>query len=247
MYLNWELYCVLKATENMLPADFLNAHQRLFKEAEHLLKLSSNLSTFYQQGVPKKQPEPYFDVECTPPLIESYVFFENALKKWFEKGAFSEDTIHIENFAYAIHQAQCAHILLLLGQRRTPASLTDHRGIPPAQKTLITSASQVYKQQLTFGARAWTKHASRTNDGFWGTPVGTTAMKNEASLKKIRYILDHTTWWNIFEHYQHDTVYEARIPSGHGVRWGKQGEELIGFLEPFLEEEVTKKMMAMKG
>jgi hypothetical protein len=30
-------------------------------------------------------------------------------------------------------------------------------------------------------------------------------------------------------------VFEARLSSGHGARWGHAGGEFIGFLEPFDE------------
>jgi hypothetical protein len=51
----------------------------------------------------------------------------------------------------------------------------------------------------------------------------------------LLHILDNTTWWNVFGHFKHVLVYEARVPSGHGARWGQGGDELIGFLEPFDE------------
>jgi hypothetical protein len=35
----------------------------------------------------------------------------------------------------------------------------------------------------------------------------------------------------------HDLVYEARVPSGHGTRWGQLGDEFVGFLEPFDESK----------
>ena len=41
------------------------------------------------------------------------------------------------------------------------------------------------------------------------------------------------TWRNVFGHHQHETVFEARQPSGHGARWGGGGATFIGFLEPF--------------
>ena len=36
-------------------------------------------------------------------------------------------------------------------------------------------------------------------------------------------------------HFKHVLVYEARVSSGHGARWGHGGDEFIGFLEPFVE------------
>ena len=38
---------------------------------------------------------------------------------------------------------------------------------------------------------------------------------------------DSATWWNVFGHFAHEVVYEARVPSGHGARWGFGGDEFI--------------------
>ena len=39
--------------------------------------------------------------------------------------------------------------------------------------------------------------------------------KNAAARQLIETILGGATWWNVFGHYAHDTVFEARLPSGH--------------------------------
>jgi hypothetical protein len=86
-------------------------------------------------------------------------------------------------------------------------------------------------------ARAWEKHAPRSGEAFWGKVTGNDRDKNAAALALVRKILTGATWWNVFGHYVHDTVFEARVPGGHGARWGRDGAVFIGFLEPFLNEE----------
>jgi hypothetical protein len=90
---------------------------------------------------------------------------------------------------------------------------------------------------LTVAARALSKHVHRSPEAFWGTVTGSVAEKNAAALRVLNDVLDRTTWWNVFGHFQHELVYEARVPSGHGARWGRLGEEFIGFLEPFDESK----------
>jgi hypothetical protein len=59
----------------------------------------------------------------------------------------------------------------------------------------------------------------------------------DAARAVLERILDEQTWWNVFGHFQHEVVYEARVPSGHGARWVKGVAAFIGFLEPFLKGE----------
>jgi hypothetical protein len=88
---------------------------------------------------------------------------------------------------------------------------------------------------LSVAGRALAKHAARCTGAFWGSVTGSTAEKNAAAEVLLRRILDEATWWNVFGHFTHGSVFEARVPSGHGTRWGNGGEEFIGFLEPFDE------------
>ncbi len=223
----------LHSCKVLLPEEFYRVHQALW-ETEHIARLAARLLQFWQEGVPSAFPLPHFSVECTPPLAEVFVFFKATLAAWHQAGDKSERSL-LQQFAEALVAAGCSRILILLGQRFTPASITDARAIPPTRTRLIAAVNKEYKQGLTSGARAWTKHAHRSSDKFWGEIKGSTADKNNGSLQLISRILDNTTWWNIFGHYAHDTVYEARVSTGHGVRWGKGGDELIGFLEPFDE------------
>jgi hypothetical protein len=145
----------------------------------------------------------------------------------------------LQMFADALANAGCANLLLLLGQRRTPASITDSRGIPPAREQLLAAANRPHTDgdRLTVAGRALTKHVHRSPEAFWGEVTGSAEEKNAAALKVLKRILDNPTWWNVFGHFQHELVYEVRVPSGHGARWGHAGGEFIGFLEPFDEEK----------
>lgn len=227
----------LTACVDFLPGPFRTEHARLFEE-EHLEILSARLLAFWRDGVPATLPPPHLSVECTPPLAEPFAFFRAALAAW-DASADKVSEILARPFAQAVEAAGCKNLLVLLGQRLTPASLTDARAIPPTRAQLLTSASQHHSaaDALTVTARALTKHVHRSSETFWGVVHGSVAEKNAQAERILSHILDHTTWWNVFGHYQHVLVYEARVASGHGARWGMDGKELIGFLEPFEEEE----------
>ena len=77
--------------------------------------------------------------------------------------------------------------------------------------------------------------AQRSPSAFWGEVTGSSDEKNAAAERVVRQLLEQATWWNVFGHFQHERVYEVRVPTGHGARWGHGGKELIGFLEPFDE------------
>jgi hypothetical protein len=224
----------LRACVPLLPAPFVAEHRRLFAE-EHLARLAARLLDFHRHGVPKEQPPPHFAAECTPPLDEAFAPFRAPLEAWAVAPNEPAPAV-VRKLADAFVAAGCAHLLLLLGQRRTPASLTDAQAIPPLRAELLASAEALHSPAdgLTVAARALTKHIHRSPGEFWGTVGGTVADKNPAACAVLERILDEQTWWNVFDHFQHEAVYEARVPSGHGARWAEGGAEFIGFLEPFL-------------
>jgi hypothetical protein len=231
------LEAILRTAWVGLPEGFRTTNARIL-EAEHLARMASRLLQFHEQGVPEQRPRPHFDAECTPPLSDSFAFFRDALALW-QRSSDEQTAVVVEAFSRALEAAGTAHLLRLLGQRLTPASLTDARAIPPARAQLLASAIREHNpaDHLTVAARALTKHNHRSPDAFWGEVRGSTAEKNAAARKVLEYILDHTTWWNVFGHFAHEVVYEARVPTGHGARWGHGGVEFIGFLEPFDEEK----------
>jgi hypothetical protein len=142
----------------------------------------------------------------------------------------------VEAFAHALQAAGCKNLLLLLGQRLTPASLTDARAIPPPRADLLAAADRPHSpaDPLTVLARALAKHVHRSPDAFWGVVTGSAAQKNESARCILRRLLEEATWWNCFGHFKHEVVYEVRVPTGHGARWGLKEMAFIGFLEPFV-------------
>jgi hypothetical protein len=193
-------------------------------------RLAGRLLEFHARGGPVERPEPHFFEEVTPPVGPVFDVFRPLL---------AEQDCDPRRWAETLAAVGIDGVLLLLGQRRTSASRTDAGGIPPPRETLLASAAGPCNptRELTVAARAWTKHAPRSESSFWGTPSGGDADKNAAARGILETILDGATWWNVFGHYAHDTVFEARLPSGHGARWGNGGSVFIGFLEPFLKEE----------
>jgi len=93
----------------------------------------------------------------------------------------------------------------------------------------------MYNDQICIATRAWEKHIGRSEDEFWGVMKGNSRDKDEKIRSRIHQMIDQKTWWNVFFHYKHELVYEIRVASGHGIRWNNTGTQLIGFLEPFLE------------
>jgi hypothetical protein len=136
--------------------------------------------------------------------------------------------------AEALVTAIVARVLVLLGQRCTPGSLTDARAIPPPAEELLRAAARPYHGRLSVGSRALSKHLRRSQSGYWGKLTGNDEAKNQRAHQVLQAILEKATWWNVFEHYKHQVVFEARVAEGYGARWGRDGQEFIGFLEPFM-------------
>lgn len=214
----------LLAARQLLPEEFSTSHARLF-EPEHLQRLAERLERFAREGVPEAFPLPHFAAECTPALAECFAPFRAA----------RDDP---RALADALTTAGTPCLLVLLGQRFTPASVLDARGIAPTREQLLASALQPHtpSDPLTVAARALTKHVHRSPEKFWGEVRGSAAQKNAAAQRVLERILDEATWRNVFGHFAHELVYEARVPTGHGARWAHDGAEFIGFLEPFDEE-----------
>jgi hypothetical protein len=222
---------VLAACVALLPEGFRTDCARLF-EPEYLDRLAGRLLELHHRGVPVQPPPPHFAAECTPPLGPVFAYFAEALREWERDPAAPAAA---RSFAGAVAAAGCCNLLLLLGLRRTPGSLTDARAIPPPRAVLLAAAERACGRgdALSVAARALAKHVHRSPGVFWGKVEGPVAHKNRAARAVVEQVLDQATWWNVFGHYKHDTVFEARVPSGHGARWGRDGTALIGFLEPF--------------
>jgi hypothetical protein len=224
------LHDLLAGCRSLLPSEIAYRLQPLFLFPELLGRLSMRLLVYIRQGVPDRHPPPTFAGECTPPPATAFAFFRDAVAHWHD---FPTDPSVTRRLTDALAHADSLHTLVLLGMRITPASLTDERGFPPPRERLIGSATG--GEGSSPAARALDKHAHR-GDAFWGTPKGDVAERNEHALMLVEDILDGATWWNVFGHFQHGTVYEARLAAGHGARWADHGDRFIGFLEPFSDE-----------
>jgi hypothetical protein len=91
------------------------------------------------------------------------------------------------------------------------------------------------KQKLTVGARAFSKHCQRSQNGWWGSNRGNDEAKNERALFKLYTILDHAVWKNIHSLPHALTTMEIRNELGYGVRWYIEDQSFRGFLEPQME------------
>lgn len=191
---------------------------------EHLENSDSNIRKFKTGTL--EWDLPFFHEEIKPDRAGSFRIFINILE--------SQDTD--EHKAQQITQIPFEHWLNILGQRLTSASIRDENAVPPLRAVLIEACEKPFNQEVTMAQRAWEKHAGRTDDRFWGDIKGNNRQKQQSVMEKIHFILNHTTWWNVFFHYKHGLVFEIREKGGHGIRWSHGGEQLIGFLEVFIND-----------
>src|SRR5262249_1791340 len=177
---------------------------------------------------------PHSPADQPPRRAGAFEPFRAAVAAWHESPDSADVPIRL---ADALTAAGVRNVLVLLGQRFTPGSLSDARALPPSREKLLAAAAKPNGpgDPLSVAGRALAKHAVRGTGSFWGSVTGSTAEKNAAAEALLVRILDEATWWNVFGHFAHGDVFEARVPSGHGARWGNGGEEFIGFLEPFDE------------
>jgi hypothetical protein len=224
----------LRAARPHLPEQSAADLARLFGDDELLSRLAARLLSFARDGVPERPRPPYFHGECTPPLAEAFAPFAGAVADWL---AAPDSGDLPARFAAALASGM-RNVLVMLGQRLTPASLTDARALPPSRARLLESAARPHSppDRLSVAGRALAKHAARVGGSFWGVVTGPSERKNAAALEVLRRVLDGATWWNVFGHFEHETVFEARLPGGHGARWAHDGGEFIGFLEPFMDD-----------
>jgi len=205
--------------------EFWKEQYAAFLEEEHLFVFAKALEAYAQQGIPDDYGLPIFKEEVTPPPATVVARFQPLLNQ--------SETLP-KQWAEAIIATPFEHLLVLLRQRWTSASITDERGIPPLQQTLLDSCFASYNEQISVVTRSWEKHMGRSEDGFWEIIKGNPQEKEQNIRERILHMLENKSWWNIFHHYKHKHVYELRVPSGHGIRWNAAGTKLIGFLEPFL-------------
>jgi len=191
---------------------------------EHLESLSENILKFKNQTLDWDLP--FFNEEIKIDRKESFnkfiFIFENA------------DSDEIK--AKQLEEIPFEYWLNILGQRLTSASIRDENAIPPLKSLLIGACQKPFNNEITIAQRAWEKHTGRMDDQFWGEVKGNNQQKQQKVMEKIHFILENKTWWNVYYHYKHKLVFEIREKNGHGIRWSQDGQQLIGFLETFINE-----------
>ncbi|WP_250255259.1 hypothetical protein [Chryseobacterium sp. Marseille-Q3244] len=203
--------------------DWKEKYQAILAE-EHLKSLSDNIQKFQDKKLEWNLP--YFNEEIEINREDIFNQFINIIKNnnTDEDKAKQLEGIPFENW------------LIVLGQRLTSASIRDENAVPPLTSILIEACQEPFNEEITIAQRAWEKHTGRMDDDFWGEVKGNNQQKQEKVMKKIHYILENNTWWNVFFHYKHEFVFEIREKEGHGIRWSHGGKKLIGFLEKFINE-----------
>jgi len=197
---------------------------------EHWKIIGERIYAFAFKNEIYHNPLPIFNEEIIADYPMHYQYFDQ-LKSIVEKN----ENERAQLIAHTIEATPIASLLIILGQRKTPATITDENGIPPIKEQLLESCFAPYNEQICKAARAREKHISRNEtDTFWGKIEGTAAKKEQAAKATVKKIIEEKTWWNVFTHYKHEVVYEIRVASGEGIRWKKNELALIGFLEPFI-------------
>lgn len=107
---------------------------------------------------------------------------------------------------------------------------------PPSSEACIAAFLVPNKAGLTAGARAWSKHAHRSqlqdmeedergrseaSAGWWGTPSGPVAIINEKALALFWKVMNNATWRNLHWLPHRVLVYEVRVLEGYGMRWSQ--------------------------
>ncbi|WP_299883219.1 hypothetical protein [uncultured Lacinutrix sp.] len=223
---------LLLDSKDLFSKDWLTVNSMFFHE-DYLRVFSKNCINFHKYGVSKNVQFPYFSEEIAPNLEGSFSFFKHAISE-INKRDFVSDVINKNIICSTIQSVSFEHVLLLMGQRQTPATIKTVEGLPMTKKEMLDNSLSHYNKQISVGVRAWEKHIDRTEDSFWGEIKGSPQQKLDKVKGIINNIIDNHTWWNTFYHYKHEIVFEIRIKSGHGIRWSKYDKSLIGFLEPFL-------------
>ncbi|MCW3160012.1 hypothetical protein [Chryseobacterium oryctis] len=191
---------------------------------ENLIKLTQNVVKFQNNSL--HWDLPYFNEEI---IINRNESFEKIITILQSEESDNSKTLQLE-------KVNIEDWLNIFGQRLTSASIRDERAIPPPKNILIEACQKPFNNEITIAQRAWEKHVGRMDDEFWGEIKGNNQQKQEKVLERINNILDNVTWWNIFFHYKHELVFEVREKHGHGIRWSHGGQQLIGFLETFINE-----------
>ncbi|KAF1775091.1 hypothetical protein GQ600_6975 [Phytophthora cactorum] len=113
-------------------------------------------------------------------------------------------------------------LLTLLGFQQTVGSRTL---APLTLRQCLAAFAQRHTpgEQLTVGARAFSKHCARSSSGWWGELKGSDAAKNLRAETKVRELLATATWKNIHSLPHTHATMEIRNVLGYGARRNERG------------------------
>uniref|UniRef100_A0A0G4HW25 Uncharacterized protein n=1 Tax=Chromera velia CCMP2878 TaxID=1169474 RepID=A0A0G4HW25_9ALVE len=74
-------------------------------------------------------------------------------------------------------------------------------------------------EKLHTGGRAWTKHAVRSSEKWWGEAKGPQAELNRRAEARVSSILKNRAWMNFHRLPDGNEVFEVRNLEGYGARW----------------------------
>ncbi|WP_397364069.1 hypothetical protein [Olleya sp. R77988] len=223
---------LIKDSKPLFSIEWLLVNDVFFQD-EYLQKFSKQLIDFHENNTPKHLPLPHFSEEITPDLNNVFSIFKSIIIV-LDANNFISNKANQNLISNTIQKTPFESVLQIMGQRQTPATIKTSQGLPLKKQEMIDSGLKPYNNQISVGVRAWEKHIDRTDDAFWGKISGSPQVKQNTVKNIITNIINNHTWWNTFYHYKHQTVFEIRVKSGHGMRWSKEDKSLIGFLEPFL-------------
>jgi len=205
----------------------------LFFHTEHLFRFVEFSRKGFKDGFPDYSLQSSFTTVI--PIYSAQVL---ALKRSYgaiESVNYKVNASGKKQLQEAIEGLPFSTVLLVMGQRLSSTSITTSNALPPLVEVLHTACFKPYNNQMSIAVRAWEKHAERSSDRFWPERKGNAKQKEVLVTTLVSQFFNQWQWWNVYSHQKHDTVFEIRIESGHGMRWTADGQHFIGFLEPFIE------------
>lgn len=210
-------------------------HYGLFLHKEHLTRFVECTKAGFRSGFCTYALESVFETK----VDEHALYLQNLKQIYSRIDACVGEPNHflLKQLQETIEAIPFTDLLLLMGQRLSATSLRSVDALPPLKQTLFTACFNPFNTQMSTVVRAWEKHAERSEDLFWPKRKGSAVFKEEMMADFVEQFFTDWTWWNVYSHQKHKYVFELRIESGHGMRWTKNGEQFIGFLEPFIEHQ----------
>ena len=120
-----------------------------FFEEDNLYAFSYNCLAFYKNGLPQSRQKPLFVEEVTPQLDIPFSNFKTIILK-LEANSFDNTLLNKEVLSSGIQNTPFEYILLIMGQRQTPATIKNAEGLPMSKKSMLKNALKPFNNRNTF-------------------------------------------------------------------------------------------------